>query len=1756
MSKLSKTPPAHLLKYGPTWSDVARAVPDNLIADTLIECTEALVVTRALPHTAGALRRIDSDGNIIPPSKSRAKPARHPVHSTFVTKESEKTFDFEERLRNQDPTKISYFLNQSVEDTTDVAKARYYRAYSNRITRAADELAISHVSGKDCRGQGFISLLDSCAGLVQMNFLMAKTFSDGIFEFGKPILLGGVVPGAQKAVRYGCEMNSVAVMTHDITGAQPPRIRMWIDQRNYSSAVSTLGSSLVFDQASFLLPTMSLMEMNVNNRHTFPVDSETTCPKSGLKVIVRQYYCKLALACGDIAFCKVLEAVDNIKPVLILYNPRFADDTDPQVSSFDTRPPIHRTPTDSRHSVLPVPPPNIRRLDPLKMIKDRQPAPHRCNGKQSPASNLASDYGPYVAARSVFKGTRVDSILDALESCHASAIPDFQVPDVGYIFPAMHSDDLTWQYTRYVLLTETNHDQRAELIDSLAALRIDDDHRCSHDCSFDFSSMSSASSSDLDLVLAHRVAGHVKGKQLVELFERSTGRKIKNSRDMLGLLKAVDDCATCDAGKATRVRQSKVFNPDSLPCLPEEAWFCDTTGRTAMSLDKMRYVALAVNRKSGYRVSVLLQRKSYTNALIDDTVFFAKQHEMNVKLLIADQGSEYNCARFIGHAHQNGIAVGFTNIKSPAQNGLVERQWRLLKDSARTMLHSCKLPLVFWSFCVSYSVMIFNAAPRKELEGKSPYEYHTGRGPNTKFWLIFGADAILTGHVSGDHRRSPFSLHGLAAYYLGPAPNVRGGIFYVPALHRVVVSQNFKQFEERLRDDRVSCPPPLRHLLNEHDDSAAPGGPALPTLDTEEPDVDADALDYSPSTPIVPAMAELIPAVRQLLNDLDAEDISTADALERRTAVKEFISAIEAQVDVQHKLVQSKSKRKIPLEEQSLAISQDHLLRKAPLGTPPVHTPTWPTARGHNDHCYCCNSKVSADNPLYVCEFCPLAVCLQTSCLKIQVNTPSDDASSIWYCNSCNARFLGMTDTPITVTSSSSGMDGPSSHEVDSNCRATSPRHSSMNNRFARGSLFSEPADYLKHPFAYVTQHDTTSTRFDTSTTSVLPFLSLLDTDFGTENSLTRLWQNLNATDLYGPEAASAGDFYDHRCFNQATISDLLHAADDALTPTWRHASTGKHHFLWERSNLLEAANFVEKRAVVLMPFAYASQGAKEIGSTTACRVKLDKSGNPKQYKVRSCPQGFLQRFGRDYFGGSGKTPKPSTVRLICIIAVFLNKPLRGADIVGAYLEAYINVECWARVFPSWNRQRLIALDGSYLSMLVIRAVYGLKQSAQCFLDLLDSFLSSYGFRISMGDDCLFIYYKIIDGATSFIFLSCHIDDVQAVSSDDATWDSFAAAFTTRFPCKDVGDLDFHLGVSINHDRVNGTMQLTQRPLIEKTARILGLQPDIALRKKSPMLMGLVLQKPNPDATLNADEQTLVDNCPYREAVGALLYIYLLTRPNIGNALHQLCRFGQSFSIEHVRALKHLVAYLLFTRDDGVTYHANTSIVPYMSTDSTWASDLEDAHSTYGFGIMMCGSLMEWGVGRSSFPLPTTMDAESYCMREGCSLFIGCLKVILSALPQLAQVAPYLLLQDNQSSIDLARGLGRSSKKRHIRLRVLYVVHLLAIKLFRLGWIPTGTQWSDIFGKALGPTLFRQHTRTILGDRRPLRTALIDDDGNDSTTAVTPTIATSNASAHAYYERFDSIVNRIRLKSLAHTSKPHSQRCDSNTFAEHKDYGH
>ena len=132
ISKLSKKPPKHLQRYGESLSAVARAIPDNLIAATLLECTarrwSSLAPYPTLPaHCALLIRKEKSFPlrtqelrlNTRYTALSRRKQLL-PSKSAYVIQPPQKIF-------NQS---VSYFLKESVEDTTSVAKARYYIAHT------------------------------------------------------------------------------------------------------------------------------------------------------------------------------------------------------------------------------------------------------------------------------------------------------------------------------------------------------------------------------------------------------------------------------------------------------------------------------------------------------------------------------------------------------------------------------------------------------------------------------------------------------------------------------------------------------------------------------------------------------------------------------------------------------------------------------------------------------------------------------------------------------------------------------------------------------------------------------------------------------------------------------------------------------------------------------------------------------------------------------------------------------------------------------------------------------------------------------------------------------------------------------------------------------------------------------------------------------------------------------------------------------------------------------------------------------------------------------------------------------------------------------------------------------------------------------------------------------------------------------------------------------------------------------------------
>ena len=87
---------------------------------------------------------------------------------------------------------------------------------------------------------------------------------------------------------------------------------------------------------------------------------------------------------------------------------------------------------------------------------------------------------------------------------------------------------------------------------------------------------------------------------------------------------------------------------------------------------------------------------------------------------------------------------------------------------------------------------------------------------------------------------------------------------------------------------------------------------------------------------------------------------------------------------------------------------------------------------------------------------------------------------------------------------------------------------------------------------------------------------------------------------------------------------------------------------------------------------------------------------------------------------------------------------------------------------------------------------------------------------------------------------------------------------------------------------------------------------------------------------------------PYREAVGSLMHVMVMTWPDIAFAVGQVAQYAQNPGQQHWKAVKRILAYLRKTHDFGLHFGGNTTPLNGFC-DSDCAGDLQTRRSTSGF---------------------------------------------------------------------------------------------------------------------------------------------------------------------------------------------------------------
>ncbi|GKD10629.1 retrovirus-related pol polyprotein from transposon TNT 1-94 [Tanacetum coccineum] len=104
-----------------------------------------------------------------------------------------------------------------------------------------------------------------------------------------------------------------------------------------------------------------------------------------------------------------------------------------------------------------------------------------------------------------------------------------------------------------------------------------------------------------------------------------------------------------------------------------------------------------------------------------------------------ENGTEFKNQVLKEYFDSVGISHQVSSVRTPQQNGVVERRNRTLVEAARTMLIFSCAPLFLWAEAIATACYTQNRSIIHRRFNKTPYELINGRKPDISFLHVFGA---------------------------------------------------------------------------------------------------------------------------------------------------------------------------------------------------------------------------------------------------------------------------------------------------------------------------------------------------------------------------------------------------------------------------------------------------------------------------------------------------------------------------------------------------------------------------------------------------------------------------------------------------------------------------------------------------------------------------------------------------------------------------------------------------------------------------------------------------------------------------------------------------------------------------------------------------------------------------------------------------------------------------------------------------------
>ena len=514
-------------------------------------------------------------------------------------------------------------------------------------------------------------------------------------------------------------------------------------------------------------------------------------------------------------------------------------------------------------------------------------------------------------------------------------------------------------------------------------------------------------------------------------------------------------------------------------------------------------------------------------------------------------------------------------------------------------------------------------------------------------------------------------------------------------------------------------------------------------------------------------------------------------------------------------------------------------------------------------------------------------------------------------------------------------------------------------------------------------------------------------------------------------------------------IFDMFVSTSEIPEPsTYEEAMKTEHFAEWQEAMDIEYESLMKNKVWVLCEMP---PGRKLVDCRWVFKVKQNTDGSIERFKARLVARGFSQVYGIDYEETFFPAVKSDSIRLLLSHAVNRGMFLKQFDIKTAFLYGILEEEIFMKQPPGYVKDfgKVCKLE---------RSLYGLKQSPRCFNKKFQEVLDKFEMKVCKSDSC--VYVKNVHEKK--LILAIYVDDGLLLYNDEQLANDLLQHLYSNFEmteCK----IDKFLGFQIKQK--DGSLFLHQT------------QYTLKILKRFNMIDCSRVLIPMDDASSFSTNNTdTPEKFPYRELIGSLLYLSIISRPDISFAVGVLSRYLEKPLSVHISGAKRILRYLKGTFNYGLMYTNDLNELKIYS-DSDYAGDPSNRKSTSGVAVKYGSCTIAWRSQLQKSVTLSTTEAEYVAAAEAVKDVIW-IKRLLSEIST-TPLSNCSLLLDNQSAIKLIKNPEFHKRTKHIDVRYHFIRDRYEEGIFKLSYVCSQDQLADILTKALPSPRFN-YIRNLL----------------------------------------------------------------------------